>query len=56
MKQDLDQLITDRHTTRLFLSTPVPRPFALEALALAQHAPSNSNLQPWRTTFVAGAG
>ena len=54
MKKDLDQLITDRHSTRLFLSTPVPRPLVLEALALAQHAPSNSNIQPWRITFVAG--
>ncbi len=53
-KKDLNQLIKDRHSTRLFLSTPVPRPLVLEALALAQHAPSNSNIQPWRTTFVAG--
>lgn len=54
-KPNLDQLIKDRHSTRLFLSNPVPRPLVLEALALAQHAPSNSNIQPWRTTFVAGA-
>lgn len=54
-KKDLDQLIKDRHSIRLFLPTPVPRPLVLEALALAQHAPSNSNIQPWRTTFVAGA-
>lgn len=53
-KKDLDQLIKDRHSTRLFLSTPVPRPLVLEALSLAQHAPSNSNIQPWRTTFVGG--
>ena len=26
-----------------------------EALALAQHAPSNSNIQPWRLVFVSGA-
>ena len=26
-----------------------------EALALAQHAPSNSNIQPWRVMFVSGA-
>ena len=26
-----------------------------EALALAQHAPSNSNIQPWRLVLVGGA-
>lgn len=44
-KKDLDQLIKDCHSTRLFLSTPVPRSFVLEALALAQHAPSNYRLK-----------
>lgn len=54
MKKTLDQLIKERHSTRLFLTTPVPRSLVNEALALAQHAPSNSNIQPWRMTFVSG--
>lgn len=51
---DLDQTIKDRHSTRKFLSQPVPRALLDEALALAQHAPSNSNIQPWRVVFAEG--
>ena len=51
---DLDQTIKDRHSTRKFLSQPVPRALLDEALALAQHAPSNSNIQPWRVVFAQG--
>jgi nitroreductase len=32
----------------------VPRELLDEALALAQRAPSNSNIQPWHVTFVSG--
>ena len=52
--QDLDQAITERHSTRMFLSRPVPRELMDEALALAQCAPSNSNIQPWRVVFASG--
>lgn len=51
---DLDQAIKDRHSTRKFLSQPVPRALLDEALALAQLAPSNSNIQPWRVVFAEG--
>jgi nitroreductase len=51
---DLDQTIKDRHSTRKFLSKPVPRVLLNEALALAQLAPSNSNTQPWRIFFAEG--
>lgn len=51
---DLDQTIKDRHSTRKFLSEPVPQALLDEALALAQHAPSNSNIQPWRLVFAQG--
>ena len=51
----LDRAIVERHSTRMFLPTPVPREVVDEALALAQHAPSNSNIQPWRMAFVSGA-
>jgi nitroreductase len=50
----LDQTILDRYSTRQFLPRPVPRELVHEALALAQHAPSNSNIQPWRVMFVSG--
>ena len=50
---DLDQVIRERHSTRMFLSNrPVPRELVDEALILAQCAPSNSNIQPWHMVFV----
>jgi nitroreductase len=39
----------------MFLPRPVPRVLLEEALALAQHAPSNSNIQPWRMVFASRA-
>ena len=51
---DLDQAILERYSTRMFLPGPVPRELVDEALALAEHAPSNSNIQPWRLVFVCG--
>ena len=37
---DLEQIILERHSTRLFLRQSVPRELLDEALALAVHAPS----------------
>jgi len=51
---DLEQIIRERHSTRLFLPKPVPRELVDEALALAVQAPSNSNIQPWRMVFASG--
>jgi nitroreductase len=51
---DLDQAIRERHSTRMFLPQPVPRELVNEALALAQYAPSNSNIQPWHMVFASG--
>src|SRR6516165_10959427 len=52
---NLDDAIRSRHSTRMFLPQPVPRELVEEALALAQCAPSNSNIQPWHIYFVFGA-
>ncbi len=53
---DLDEAIRERHSTRMFLlNRPVPRKLVDEALALAQAAPSNSNIQPWHMVFASGA-
>ncbi|APR86791.1 Nitroreductase [Minicystis rosea] len=52
---DLEQAITERRSTRKFLPRPVPRALLDECLSLAQRAPSNSNIQPWRVVFAAGA-
>jgi nitroreductase len=51
---DFDQLVKARHSTRKFLSTPVPRTLINESLALAQFAPSNSNIQPWHVLIADG--
>src|SRR5271170_3790342 len=51
---DLDQAIRERHSTRMFLPQPVPRELVNEALALAQYAPSNSNIQLWHMVFASG--
>jgi nitroreductase len=53
---DLDQAILERRSTRLFLrDKPVPRELVTEALELAIHAPSNSNIQPWHLVFASGS-
>jgi nitroreductase len=53
---NLDDAIRSRHSMRMFLpQKPVPRELVDEALALAQCAPSNSNIQPWHIYFVSGA-
>ncbi len=39
---DLEQVVRERHWTRMFLPQSVPRPLVNEALALAECAPSNS--------------
>jgi nitroreductase len=52
---DLDRAILDRRSTRLFLpDRPVPRALVTEALELAIHAPSNSNIQPWHVVLASG--
>src|SRR5262249_54430207 len=52
---DLARTVLERHSTRMFLPRPVSRHLVNEALALAQHAPSNSNIQPWPLVFLSGA-
>ena len=50
----LSRLISSRHSTRNFLPKPVSNDDLKRSLALAQNAPSGSNTQPWRATFVSG--
>lgn len=51
---DLDKAIVERRSVRGFLPKPVPRPVLEEALGLAQRAPSNCNVQPWRVYIASG--
>lgn len=53
---ELGEVVRARRSIRRFLpDRPVPRELVEEALALAMRAPSNSNVQPWRVFFAAGA-
>lgn len=52
---DLEQAITERHSTRMFVpDKPVPAELVQEALDLAMRAPSNSNIQPWHVVLASG--
>jgi nitroreductase len=53
---DLEDVIGRRRSIRMFLpDRPVPRAVVHEALDLAIHALSNSNVQPWHVFFASGA-
>ncbi len=49
------QLVTDRHSTRAYLPTPVPPELLHQVLRLARLAPSGANLQPGNFIAVQGA-
>ena len=51
---DLDETILQRRSVRGFLPKPVPRELLEEVLSLAQRAPSNCNVQPWRVYIASG--
>lgn len=51
----VSELMKVRHSARAFLPKPVPRSIIEECFTLAQHAPSNSNIQPWRAYVLEGA-
>jgi nitroreductase len=54
---DLDEMIRERRSVRGFVpDRPVPRHLIGEALELAQRAPSNCNVQPWRVFIASGVG
>lgn len=51
----LHEVIIQRHSSRQYLPTPVPPTSLRRALSLAEHSPSNSNVQPWRLWVLSGA-
>jgi nitroreductase len=55
MTHDLEDAILARRSSRMFLrDKQVPKQLVTEALELAIHAPSNSNVQPWHVVFASG--
>ena len=52
---DLDKVILERRSVRGFIRDQVvPEETLREVLELAQHAPSNCNVQPWRVYVASG--
>lgn len=50
----LDEAIVNRRSVRGFLPREVPDETIREVFELAQHAPSNCNIQPWISHVVSG--
>ncbi|RKK73632.1 hypothetical protein BFJ69_g9074 [Fusarium oxysporum] len=47
--------ILDRHSTRAFCTgQAVPMSVVEDCFSIAQHAPSSTNIQPWRVTVASG--
>lgn len=51
----LEQAILERRSVRGFLPQSVPQDILEKVFALAQHAPSNCNIQPWHAYVASGA-
>ncbi|MCG8392326.1 MAG: nitroreductase [Pseudomonadales bacterium] len=50
----LAQSLKQRRSVRGFLDQPVPAETLKEIFSLAQHAPSNCNIQPWQVWVASG--
>ena len=50
----VDQAIESRRSIRAFLPTPVARDEIDAILSVASHAPSGTNIQPWKVTVLTG--
>lgn len=51
---NVHEALRQRHSTRAFLPTPVPREKIFAILDAARFSPSGSNAQPWQVAVVAG--
>lgn len=51
----MDAAMRSRRSIRAFLPTPVPRATVEDILRAARHAPSGTNLQPWKVYVLTGA-
>ena len=51
----LEDAILTRRSVRGYLDKPVPEDDLQKVFQLAQHAPSNCNVQPWRVFVASGA-
>jgi nitroreductase len=51
----VERAIVSRRSVRRFVARPVARETIEQILAVARHAPSSTNTQPWRVYALAGA-
>ncbi len=51
---ELEKIMTERHSTRVFLDKPITRETVEKLLFLSTRGPSAINLQPWEFTVVMG--
>ena len=54
--ESLETCVRHRHSVRVFTDVDVNEQLLRECVALAQLAPSNSNIQNWRLTLAMGEG
>jgi nitroreductase len=52
--ESLDHVVRERRSVRGFLPTPVPAETLRRVFEMAQLAPSNCNVQPWRSYVASG--
>lgn len=50
----LETLLTNRRSVRGFLNEPLPQETLLSIFEMARSAPSNCNIQPWKTYVATG--
>lgn len=50
----VDDIIRSRYSCRAFLDRPVAREVVADILAVASHAPSGTNIQPWKAWVLTG--
>jgi nitroreductase len=54
LTESLEYCVRHRHSIRFYTEDPVDEAILRECVALAQLAPSNSNIQNWRLTLASG--
>lgn len=54
-QMSLEESILTRRSVRGFLNKPVPQDILEKVFQIAQHAPSNCNIQPWIVLVASGA-
>jgi len=54
MQAVVDDIIKNRYSCRAFLDRPVAQETVAEILSVASHAPSGTNIQPWKAWVLTG--